>query len=103
MEPNPWLFIPQIIPLSAYLIDKMNIAGLKKVLSIHTVQFSNSLKKTELKERLLPALEARILVTLSMNFSKKNGKAPMVSNTDMTGFAPGSYWLPLVSTAIPVL
>jgi hypothetical protein len=88
---------PIFVFLGPAAIDKLTIAQLKHELRIRAVPFSSSLKKPELKERLRLSIENKVKVTVPGDqFTKKKiGKRESV--TDMTGFAPGAYWEPLIA------
>jgi hypothetical protein len=108
--PDPGLEENTIVPtepififLSAAAIDKLTIPMLKHELMIRAVPCSSSLKKTDLKERLLLAIQNQVKVSVfgDMGAKKKKG-GKRESSTDMTGFAPGSHWEPLIAETVQV-
>jgi hypothetical protein len=87
---------PQFIDIAAAAIAKMKVPQLKQELSIRGVQFASNLKKPDLLARLQLALDNGVKVSVfgGMAKSKKKSKGKQ-SATDMSGFAPGSHWVPL--------
>jgi hypothetical protein len=87
---------PHFIFLSAADIDKLTIPRLKHELMIRGVQYASTLKKPALKERLILAMENKVMVTVFGEQSKKTKGGKKAAVIDMTGFAPGSHWVPLL-------
>jgi HeH/LEM domain len=87
---------PQFIDIAPAAIAKMTVPQLKEELSIRGVQFASNLKKPDLLVRLQVALDNGVKVSVfgGMANSKKKSKGKQ-SATDMSGFAPGSHWVPL--------
>jgi Transposase IS4 len=94
---------PIFVFLSAAAIDKLTIAMLKHELMIRAVPCSSNLKKNDLKERLTLAIQNKVQVTVFGDLdSKKKKGGKRESITDMTGFAPGAHWQPLIHDPVQV-
>jgi Transposase IS4 len=87
---------PTFVFLSDEEILKMTVPKLKEQLTIRAVQYSSKLKRPELQERLRLAVSNGVKVSVFGNLSKKKDGRKKATITDMSGFAPGSHWVPLV-------
>jgi hypothetical protein len=64
------LSIPKFVYISKSDVDKLSVVQPKHELVIHAVPFSNTLKRHELKECLLLALENKVKVSIFGDQSK---------------------------------
>jgi hypothetical protein len=88
---------PRHIDIEEEALTKMTVKRLKFELGIREVQFTATLKKPELVERLRLALTNKVKVSIFGTtpddpVAKKKKKGVKATSNDMTGFAPGAYW-----------
>jgi hypothetical protein len=98
---------PRHIEISDDAMKKLSVKLIRHELRIRQVQFTATLKKPELLERLRLAVKNEVKVTVFGTtaddvapLKKKAGGRQVVN--DMTGFTPGSYWEVLQPLVDPV-
>jgi hypothetical protein len=84
---------PRHIPIDEASLKKLNVAAIKHELRIREVQFTATLKTTDLLQRLQLALEREVKVSIfGTSLTDKVAKTKASTVNDMAGFAPGAYW-----------
>jgi hypothetical protein len=88
------------VPIDLRTMDAMG----KKELTVELKKRGQAIngKKGDLYNRLQKALDAKVAVAKPTEFKKKAKIKKATPPDNLNGFAPGSYWLPLVPIEAPI-